>query len=102
MRGIQALEIEYILQFIYFGKATFYQERMNEFLDDGKSLGVKEISKDIEIPQVEKNDNFEEQENEHGNESQEVNSVQESTKAHAANKQRQLKSNDENEYLLQL
>ena len=77
LKGIQSMEIESILQFLYLGEATFYQERMNEFLDDGKSLGVKEISKDIEIPQVEKNDNFEEQENEHGNESQEVNSVQE-------------------------
>ena len=44
LRGIQSLEIESILQFIYLGEATFYQERMNEFIDVAKSLEVKEIS----------------------------------------------------------
>ena len=33
LRGIQSYEIESILQFIYLGQATFYQERMNEFLN---------------------------------------------------------------------
>ena len=32
LRGILSNEIESILQFIYLGKATFYQDRMNEFL----------------------------------------------------------------------
>merc|ERR1712189_133900 len=49
LRGIQSHEIESILQFMYLGEATFYQERMNEFLDVAKSLQVKEISKDVEI-----------------------------------------------------
>ena len=45
LMGIQSLEIESILQFIYLGEATFYHGRMNEFLDVAKSLQVKEISK---------------------------------------------------------
>ena len=44
LRGIQSLELESILQFIYLGEATFYQERMNEFLDVAKSLQVKDIA----------------------------------------------------------
>jgi len=36
-----------ILQFMYLGQATFFQERMNEFLNVAKSLEIKEISKDI-------------------------------------------------------
>merc|ERR1719300_1209088 len=59
LRGIQSFEIESILQFIYLGEATFYQERMNEFLDVARSLEVKEISEDIKVPKTEKNDNFE-------------------------------------------
>ena len=49
LRGIQSLETESILQFIYLGEATFYQEQINEFLDVAKSLQVKEISKEIEF-----------------------------------------------------
>ena len=37
-----------ILQFMYLGQATFYQDRMNEFLNVAKSLEIKEISKDVE------------------------------------------------------
>merc|ERR1712189_177282 len=48
LRGILSFEIESILQFIYLWKATFYQERMNDFLQVGKSLEIKEISRDIE------------------------------------------------------
>merc|ERR1719244_372170 len=55
LRGIQSLEIESILQFIYFGEATFYQERMNEFINVARSLEVKDIIKDIEIPEQLKN-----------------------------------------------
>merc|ERR1712098_660831 len=46
LRGIKSFEIDAILQFIYQGEATLYQERMNEFLDVAKSLEIKEISKD--------------------------------------------------------
>ena len=47
LRDILSYEIKSILQFIYLGKATFYQERMNEFLKVAKSLDIKEISLDI-------------------------------------------------------
>ena len=63
LKGIQAHEIESILQFIYLGEAKFYQERMNEFFNVAKSLEIKEISKNIEIAEKEQNENYEEQEN---------------------------------------
>ena len=50
LRGILSYELESILQFIYLGQATFYQERMNEFLNVGKSLEIKAFSKYIEVP----------------------------------------------------
>jgi len=46
LRGIESHEIESIIQFIYLGQATFYHDRMNEFLEVAKSLEIKEISKD--------------------------------------------------------
>ena len=49
LRGIQHQEMESILEFMYLGVATFYQERMNEFLNVAKNLEIKEISKDVEF-----------------------------------------------------
>ena len=49
LRGIQHQEMESILEFMYLGVATFYQERMNEFLNVVKNLEIKEISKDVEF-----------------------------------------------------
>ena len=49
LRGIQHQEIESILEFMYLGAATFYQDRMNEFLNVAKNLQIKEISKDVEF-----------------------------------------------------
>ena len=49
LRGIQHQEMESILEFMYLGVATFYQERMNEFLNVAKSLEVKEISREVEF-----------------------------------------------------
>ena len=43
LRGIQFSEMESILQFIYLGEATFYEERMDEFLAVAKSLEIKEL-----------------------------------------------------------
>ena len=43
LRGIQYSELESIIQFIYLGEATLYEERMDEFLDVAKSLEIKEI-----------------------------------------------------------
>ena len=48
LRGIQSHEMESILEFMYLGVATFYQERMNEFLNVSKNLKIKEIIKDVE------------------------------------------------------
>ena len=43
LRGIQYSEMEPIMQFIYLGEATFYEERMDEFLAVAQSLEVKEL-----------------------------------------------------------
>ena len=43
LRGIQYSEMESILQFIYLGEATFYEERIQEFLAVAKSLEIKEL-----------------------------------------------------------
>jgi len=49
LRGIHHQEMESILEFMYLGVATFYQERMNEFLNVAKNLEIKEISKDVDF-----------------------------------------------------
>ena len=43
LRGIQHSEMESIIQFIYLGEATFYEERMDEFLAVAKLLEIKEL-----------------------------------------------------------
>ena len=43
LRGIQYSEMESIMQFIYLGEASFYQERMEEFLAVAKSLEIKAL-----------------------------------------------------------
>ena len=43
LRGIQFSEMESIMQFIYLGEATFYKERMDEFLTVAKSLEIKQL-----------------------------------------------------------
>ena len=43
LRGIQYSEMESIMQFIYLGEATFYEERMDEFLAVAKSLEIKKL-----------------------------------------------------------
>ena len=48
LRGVFAQEMKSILQFMYLGQATFYQERINEFLNVAKILEIKEISKDVD------------------------------------------------------
>jgi len=61
LRGGLAPEMKSILQFMYLGQATFYHDRMNEFLNVAKSLEIKEISKDVE-PESEE-DSSQDQEN---------------------------------------
>ena len=46
LRGVQYSEMESIMQFIYLGEATFYEERMEEFLAVAKSLEIKELCLD--------------------------------------------------------
>ena len=48
LRGIHSQEIKSILQFMYLGQATFFHDRMNDFLNVAKSLEIKEISKDVD------------------------------------------------------
>ena len=43
LRGIQYSEMESIMQFIYLGEATFYEERMEEFIGVAKSLEIKNL-----------------------------------------------------------
>ena len=54
LRGIQHEELESVLQFIYFGEATFYHERMNEFLNVAKNLDIKELGKNV-VDDIEEN-----------------------------------------------
>merc|ERR1712098_879220 len=51
LMGIQSEEVESILQFIYLGETSLFQDRMNDFLNVAKNLEIKEISK--EMPQKE-------------------------------------------------
>ena len=48
LKGILSQEMKSILQFMYLGQATFYQDRMNEFLEVAKTLEIKEIGKDVD------------------------------------------------------
>ena len=48
LRGVNQLELKPILDFIYSGKASFYQERIRDFLKIGRDLQIKEIK---EVPQ---------------------------------------------------
>ena len=47
LQGVHHEELKSILQFIYLGEATFYQERMNEFMNVAKDLDIKEIEENI-------------------------------------------------------
>ena len=58
LRGVFSQEIKSILQFMYVGQATVYQERMNEFLNVAKSLEIKEISKDVDCDGTEASETY--------------------------------------------
>jgi len=62
LRGIHHKELESILQFIYSGEATFYHERMNEFLNVAKDLDIREIGKNVVDEALNCNTNLESQE----------------------------------------
>ena len=44
LRGIQYSEMESIIQFIYLGQATLYEERKNDFFAVAKLLEIKDLS----------------------------------------------------------
>ena len=48
LRGVLAPEMKSILQFMYLGQASIYQDRINDFLNVAKSLEIKEISKELD------------------------------------------------------
>ena len=48
LKGINFSEMDSILQFIYLGEARCYEERMNNFFEAGKSLGIKELNKEVD------------------------------------------------------
>ena len=52
LKGIQNLEVESLLEFMYLGEVTLHQSRIKEFLDAAKSLDVKEISKAVEMQEI--------------------------------------------------
>ena len=65
LKGIHSFEVESIMQFIYLGEATFYEERMDEFLAVAKSLeieGFEEFYKADETMNIEKNEAQDKQE----------------------------------------
>ena len=41
LKGIDSVQLEYILDFLYNGKASVGQEELKEFLETGKELRVK-------------------------------------------------------------
>ena len=45
LRGITETDMESILQFIYHGEASFYQDRMDEFLQAARTLEIEGLSR---------------------------------------------------------
>ena len=52
LKGVNQLELKPLLNFIYSGQASFYQERMKDFLKIGKDLQIIEIK---EVPEAVEN-----------------------------------------------
>ena len=48
LQGIHHQELEAILEFMYFGEATFQHNRKSEFINVSKNLELKDINEDIE------------------------------------------------------
>lgn len=57
LKGVNFSEMESILQFIYLGEATFYEERMNHFLEAAKSLDIEGLNKNMEEDETEEHNN---------------------------------------------
>ena len=57
LRGIMHSEMESILQFIYLGEASFYDERKNEFLWAVRNLEIRELCKNVKASDSEETSN---------------------------------------------
>ena len=47
LKGVQGSDLESVLQFLYFGEATLYENRINAFLNVSNILEIKEFFKSI-------------------------------------------------------
>ena len=43
LRGVNPMDLKSVLEFIYYGQASFYQERMESFLTLAQDLGIEEL-----------------------------------------------------------
>ena len=57
LRGVKHQEMESLLQFMYNAEASFYEDRVNEFLRVAKDLDIKEIAENVDIAQESSNEN---------------------------------------------
>ena len=57
LRGIRNSEMESLMQFIYMGKTSIYQDRVKEFLMIGNDLEIKDLGKNVEnkVPSINTN-----------------------------------------------
>jgi len=88
LRGIHHEELESILQFIYLGEATFYHERMNEFLNVAKNLDIKEIGKNV-VDEGEETEGVDENQRFDGENSGESDDLQNNSEANSSRSTRQ-------------
>ena len=65
LKGIQHLEVESILQFIYHGEAKLQTERTEEFLSFAEDLEIKELRKILDEKRYDVKQNLSEQSNQH-------------------------------------
>jgi len=94
LRGIHHQEMESILEFMYLGVATFYQERMNEFLNVAKNLEIKEISKDVDFNNDEEfNEDVIEPTHHQNNEQEEANRTDDQISNHFINRNSKTNTN---------
>ena len=50
MKGVKHKEMKSILEFIYLGQSTFYEDRLDEFLNVARDLDIKEIGENGKSP----------------------------------------------------
>ena len=53
LKGINFSEMESIIEYIYLGETTAYQEQMNGFLDVAKNLEIKGLTNEDDVPRKE-------------------------------------------------